>query len=1685
MTSAFLQSELTSLIADSKKRSSDVRSAAEKAFADLKAIAVTSENQLAADLSRRPDFIEPFVLACRAKNAKLANSAVTCLQRLVASKSVAEHRLGDVLTAYQDVANIGYDVQLKILQTLPALLQLYATQVHGRLLADILDLCASLQTSRTDLVSSSAGATLEQLIASVFEEAIKESNGSSGELDEGDEDSGNRKSTSADDASRIFEDFCSLLNQSDPTFLRSRNLSTIYLLDTLEHLLRDHSLYVKNREYLLEACRVQLIPGLQALLLKKDDFYCYLHICRMSWTLLLKLPTVTGDIGNLLSSILAFAERDRGPPWKRLLSLELAGKICSNLGVTLRVARTSKAGKSSVVSDLMAVLVRIASEDPTLIGLGRQSTMPLEGRQDAKQEDMASIEAQGVGGGLTSVSSADGNGTGVSARFSTLEAPLMDDGDPTNLATVPKTYLYILVLDCISSLCEGLSKFIMPLSITRRQAEGTLSSDDEDTEDGGQGPSLTPKSRRRANQFQRYQRLMNPLKMEQTPRLAQVEECAELIDACWPAVLAACSTFLNASLDSHFYHILIRSMQKLAQVSGTLELSTPRDALLTSLAKGSVPSNATAIFAAVQRKVSGAQARTGTNGVRSPTEESPGQSTNIGMHSLNVRHLLCLRALLNLGIALGPTLSEQSWFILIETLQQDEGLMSIASTSRKVFTPTIGSSDPTDQGGQSSLAAEMSSVNAAAKKMFESTRSFTNDKIFAVVKALFKLLGDSPAQDSVGARPADAQSPASLKSPTLDLRKHRTSRSVSSIWQRTHATDVEVSFVLAKVKELARVNLHRFTSGHPQANLWDVIVTRLLNIYRDTTVSNELRLQSASVIDLLAKETLKLLKPEAQTRDELTLVQTNCLNSLLAQIEPDHDRDVSPESPMSLSTDARAHVFEALEDVLGYCGESLDNVWSVVFRILDYSFDEANTESTQSGAASQPRLYEYAAYTPSAFRCAQLICNDFMQYVDEEALGRLVVLLQKFGAQDTDLNMALAATSLIRAIVSHSQDRLDSIGLSEGNLVLADNTGTDIASTSLSTWSLALSQLINQCQDPRQDVRDAGVRILLEAFQSASDKIDKELWSSLFANGPFLILDFYEQARSRDSEASRDWQSSSTNLLEAMTNLIEENINAIATALNFNTTWPTMLHSLEKMLEGAPLSHFNAVYQALSRVLIALRNIRLERSSFVDGALRLWMSRPVPLTEATTFPESNQAAITSYLNMFVEACRIEAKLMHILEAGRDDFLETAQARVSQSVLGAVHPQYTNDVKILSSEQKAACDALQILKTLYVGRMGLYAERLLGLIKETHTTVKSSHHSTVSKWVQHPKLIAVCAKLVDMFRDLAAEQHDDIKLLQHGFGTALHVMSEVINTKYADIPTNAESPLWQHATKAAVAIAEAIQRPASMDPDILSHLGTSLISTTSSLLHSRDLSLISPMPLSLESDEVFDTTHFQRLHTASLPILSHPSIPNPTRKSYILTIFHASLIARPWHLDFPSRSLLSSAPLTNLTTIRAGSVHDPVFVPRQQVAYTALSTLFSFVDPTSATFNTTMAKEAVPYLLLRICHSLKTFMADQPLRGLTPLPRPYQRELKWLFDRCVELRCDDAAFAEALEKEVQDRDGKTLLRVLYSMMLSFKKRWEKEVMRAPDGMAWQDDADGEGVEKQMERWIEVVGEGWGL
>lgn len=71
----------------------------------------------------------------------------------------------------------GHDVQLKILQALPSLVQNYPTEVRGELLSTVLQICSGLQNIKSPAVSNTAAATLQQIIIAIFDRVTAEDGG--------------------------------------------------------------------------------------------------------------------------------------------------------------------------------------------------------------------------------------------------------------------------------------------------------------------------------------------------------------------------------------------------------------------------------------------------------------------------------------------------------------------------------------------------------------------------------------------------------------------------------------------------------------------------------------------------------------------------------------------------------------------------------------------------------------------------------------------------------------------------------------------------------------------------------------------------------------------------------------------------------------------------------------------------------------------------------------------------------------------------------------------------------------------------------------------------------------------------------------------------------------------------------------------------------------------------------------------------------------------------------------------------------------------------------------------------------------------------------------------------------------------------------------------------------------------
>ncbi len=1750
MSGALFQSELSGLIQESKRKYPDVKAAAEKSLGDLKAIHVTSEAQLAGDLLRKPSFVDPFILACKSRNAKLVTSSVICLQRLAASRALPSERLKDVLEAFREVTSSGFDVQIKILQTLPSLLQTYASDIHGGLLFITLEICAALQSSKTTVVSSTASATLQQLISSTFERIADEDDAAASDTLKGVSlgDETVKLGKAALDGFEIFGDLCGMADGVGAKRLKSSTITPIFVLDLITTILVSNEKVFQTHTELLFICRSKLMPALLRRLSAKDPFPVTVRPLRIMYLLINRhLYDLQDESETALGLLIHFLDPEASQGWKRAACMEVLRNVIQNFSLLRQIYECfdMKEGHKDIVSKMMAALAKVAAEKPTVIGLGKQSTMPARNMDDAENgQGQASLEAAGVEGVIGGSVTAESHITGISALWSLPKTPCLEQLDKNDAPSLPDTYIYSLVLDCISSLSEGLAKFVMPMSVARSERKRTETQADERPEESTaksigfeESKSPLPDS---ATESQKALRLVNPLRLTPHPQSESIRTAAALITSCWPAFLAACATFLNAALDAEFYHNLVRAIQKLAQVAGVLEISTPRDAFLTTLAKAAVPPQAlqtgpTTDSRRAELYPGVESADNAGSAVTTPVSKSVVESRvsiKADVSSLTTRNLLCVRAMLNLGIALGPTLSQEAWLILLETLQEAEHL--ILTSSRLLTNQNAKDGEDMSSNGFSTgrayLGGEVASVQTASKKMFASTATYDNDVFLGLLRALLSL---SASTESVNYGKG-VSSPVGSTSRRIG-RIHQSSRSTSGPFFKAAAGDNEIIFVLSKTSEMARSNLLRFVRESATDSGWSLITDRLLQVIKSSTTFSEIRIRAANLLDTIVLGTLQILDEEDD--DLQKEIQNRSVSVLQSQIDELYQQHtVSASGNRNVDLDIHERAIETLISVVEQHGENLLISWETIFKLGGTIFEEQAppfSSDIQNDAQARNIRARSVKLIPVAFRLVQLIGSDFLNLVPLQHLLDFIKLLLLFGRQQDDLNVSLTSTTFFWNLadflhVSQNHPSLSDLKdvPTEESLVLQITSSEESANVLDPLWLVLLLRLNIMTIDPRPEVRNGAIRVMLRILDASGPSLSPRGWHiSLFlilmqllnSHASLLI-----RLRRKGSDAD-EWYTSTIALLEGSVNLVCHFFQTISADEHFPVFWEQLFITFQSMLITPSLAVSFAAFHGVTLLFSALEKGRYCDVHAADPAIRLWIRcHPAdivdhPENEGSFAKErsSNQEAFTAHAETLV---RISEALPSVKldQIDADDIMQALR----KTILRCVHPRYGSDIQKMAPEQEHVIAILQLLSETRTSKSTEYHNTLLAFIQVAFMDEADfgsnpyfnmpAKQGTLSPNGRRPSFVAFASRSMLILESHVTRivQHEHIASRSLDIRSALNVLSDTIKAKYSEKAHRGDPLLWRKATASALAIVETISshRYDVVDEEEMlafNEVYGSAVELSFAILGSGSLKDMDQLPKrdAIADDEEHDMAAFKRLSLTLIPALTElrdptvapsPCLSSETRRRFVISIFRASMIAAPQYADLPSDEDLFSSPVRALLQVRPGTIKELVYYVRSNVPNLALDTMFKLAaafdgdkmqDVASFVGHLALARTAAPYVLLRAAHTFKSFIADQPLRGPMPMPSKLRAEMMYVLRLCVELRSEDEAFINKRgSHDLLDRDGKRHLRVLYPLILRLWKVWR----RVPRyNFSWITDEDGVKIEKLLHRWMEICGQNWQL
>ncbi|KAL8779426.1 MAG: hypothetical protein Q9213_006944 [Squamulea squamosa] len=1658
MTSQLLSSELLTLIQDSKKKNPDLRNAAEKSLADLKALPNTSEAQVAADLKRRPDFVKPFVLACNLRNPKFATSGVTGLLRLVVSNGLSPDSLRDILQAFQECTTSSLDVQLKVLQALPSLLQNYAENLKGRFLISAFQVCFSLHGSKTAVVSNTAAASLQQLLTFTFENVANEDR-----LPSGDEDmvavtiqTGSiTVHRTASDAYHLLNDICLLTEGSRPKVLDDARLTPEFGLELLDSLLAVHVGTIAQHEEDVHIFRARLMPFIIKLLSEKASYNVTVRTVRLLRLLVRSLlPALAAEIEMVISLINHMLEPNSSPTWKRALCLELYRDIHDEptLVRNMYTLFDETKGRKNLIGDHLAILVRLAAEKPAVIGLGQRSS-GFETQPDFPVDQIA-VEAGGLSGAVSIPDELSLNKQGINANWSTVRTSCIDQVDKSEPPMLPATYLYSLVLTCINRFSDGLAKFLLPFTIhpnikpngkqmstiKRRSQDCHVTDDNEDSTERDAPVHSVPRAKRLP---------INPLTLRDHEKFDQIVTSARMIEKSWPALLATSSTFLNASLDSDYYHTLIRSVQRFTQVAGLLDLTTPRDAFLTTLAKHAVP------FAQVhsmRTPVAGSFIEQQINDT-SDSEDTKHKNKTTPSLSLTPRNLLCLRALLNLGTALGPVLQD-SWSIVFDTLHQVDVALEVTNYRPP---PQVSGSrvDMEDIEELDDLNVEKNAIEVAVSRLFESTSGLPNQSFIQALDCICSLAY------SVSGLPIDSAPELSpVKegelSPNVIRPRHHRLPSLAGVRTNDVSSVKDIMVILERTNQMVQCNTARFCRTSSSKSGWSTFTRLLIDHLCSSAVVAEVRITAVRNLDATIRRITSFMSSDRLQNEPVK----RCLEALSSAISCLW-KSKGTQGGFSCSLEIHSIALGSLLFMLEECGDTLRSSWDAVFSIINSVFE--GTE--QSAAGKERRPFEVAAFTSrssklvrSAFASLQLICSDFLASIPNRYLLMLLHTQHCFCSQGEDLNVSLTVGPLARlvkrsvALFRNISDflQLDDEGQSrllvdpdvarctaDKELMALISAQCDDISKSI-LWMCLILHLARLSIDHRMEVRHSALHTLFGIFDACGHRLDAEAWVMCFrlVFSRLLSAGESELTKPHDPEHADvdSWNETSVILARSISKAFMQSLGALSRHRALRHVWVQLLANFALLLKRQSLGLSRAIFGALTEILCEIERISCTETISLDVAWVLWRDN-VPTSYHSQKTIDNNDALTTYL-------RYVTQLHSMLPNGFDTAqAETVMATLRSCITHSAAVAYGSDVDVMTPVQKLVLEALDLLPKS--------SEEILTQHVEVVSSFVGLAFQMIDEDVKQGKTYIALSKAAMETVEVLAKQQD---FKSHGstaylLAVIFQALAIPIRLKYKWQREGKGIPSWKKATSTFLSILDTeVTRESSGSRKNTQNMWEAIASICDGILAADTDCCDSPSTIS--TDQAFDIESFLRLQNVIIPALGSPSIPDKIRRQYISSLFEHSLLHEPHPDDLarPEQELLDG--------LRSQHVGRVQYLPskiRSKMAYVLVDQLFDLaaVHDGSAK-RVRLAQIAAPYMILRAGLVLKAYVCDQPLRGLMPQPLSQKKEMHYVLKKLVDLNPEPKAIPAT--SGVQSDHKKHLFLVFGLVTKALKAARKDEEMR---------------------------------
>lgn len=963
-TVAQLVTFLEQIHGDVRRKNSDVRQSIERALAEaskLDKLAVVSSNKDTQTL-----LCFPFLLALSSNNSKLVASSLACFPTLISSHTLPESLALDLLQAIykNDVATMPMESQLKVLQIVPGLMLSYS--IHNQQFLLLVDIISSLMGSSNPALSNTASAALQQVFTSLFDDLSS----STENPDENTDTLGVYPHTDSEKPMQITVSPLDL--QCYKVFL---DLSLIVSGESPD--------YFDPNVRITPQLALEIIENVISI--KRDAFDMHPEL-----TAVLRSKTVPALLGIIKSSPFNFPLTTRAlriahliiSTQLRALESECESFLVSSIN-TLHgnnpIEGLTPASSPTLGSELYPTWMKMAVLEMYRTLFNNFDVV----RSIYETFDKKPHRINAVSGMLhvlddylqktnpiffsNTVVQNPGPDESPSQHLSKLTSSLrislldhLDKQDPPS--TLPLLYPAHIAYKLLITFCDRVSEFVSTLS---------ANSNSESLE-------------------------------------VDVEFITTFNENLFPRLVCLFKKFIFCSLDSDYFSIMIRSLQRYAHAVGLLGIVSIRDSLLSLLSdcivknrfsepdsskQKSSASNLIAfgesivesISSTIQTPLSPYSSQSpqfeSNHSQRSSVSDEKNHHLSLASRRFTSRQVICYRALANLAISLGLTL-QNSWRIVLVTMQWVDYFLNgpdeysgLANNKelKTIAEPKLAGSD-------------ILSIETSQRKLVESIQTYQADSYSDLVHVIASIY---PKTDGEASRPTCPFNEA--------------------FFVRYLVTVLKANPSLILLQDNA---------------LWNFVVDYFTRISCDRSVAHNVRqFYVTSFNDVILTVTNEGFGGDDEKLKEITTQKA--LNAFIAFLNKLFELG-KPQELLILNceTELQLIVLSTLRNLIDEFDRYFQNSWGLVFDILNSAFQTKEEHST-----SDKKLFEKRRLLVStSFDTLKLILDQFLSSLPPRQLKTLIDTLMNFCCQQYDLNISFTSVShfwLISDTIKSSMDSLE------------------------------------------------------------------------------------------------------------------------------------------------------------------------------------------------------------------------------------------------------------------------------------------------------------------------------------------------------------------------------------------------------------------------------------------------------------------------------------------------------------------------------------------------------------------------------------------------------------------------------------------------------------------------------------